>query len=166
MSAPDPRQCWRTPPELWAKMSRRWDFYIDVAADSKSALCPEWFGPDHPAVYHRDGLTARWPYRAYCNPGFSGIAPWLEKAHGEVTYGYCDMAVVMTHVQTSARWFSDWAMRADEIIFLTPRVQFVPAPGIPSSTNSRDNMLVIYRRRPRNPPHPNFSVWNWRGGEK
>lgn len=162
MEGLDPRQCWRTPPELWGRMNRIWQFYMDAAASTQSALCGLWCGPDHPHTNRRDGLSADWASRTYCNPGFSNITPWLEKAHNEVRRRGIDLAVVMTHVQTSSRWFCDWAMRSDEIIFLTPRVQFVPVPGIPASTNSRDNMLVVYRRSVCEPPRPQFRVWNWR----
>lgn len=159
MSTPDPRQCWRTPPELWAKMNRIWQFDMDAAADAQSALCGLWCGPDHLPDY-RDGLSADWASRTYCNPGYANVGPWLAKAWREVRQGKCELAVVLTHVSTSTEWFLE-AMKADEIIFLWPRVNFVPAPGVKSSSNNKDNMLSVFRRGIPSGA-PKFSVWNWR----
>lgn len=162
----DPRQCWRTPDLLWKTMNDIWRFNVDAASDSESYLCTNWFGPDHECEPNRDGLSARWDIcgfqtRAYCNPGFSSIAVWLEKAYREVSENI-ELAVVMSHVQTSAAWWREWAMKANEIYLLSPRVQFVPREGVEGNGNNRDNCLIVYRRSPAVYCSPRIVTWRWK----
>lgn len=163
MSALEPRQCWRTPPDLWGQLNCIWPFTVDAAADKESALLPCYYGHDNSYDPYKDGLLASWREEyVYCNPGFGDMAPWLAKAITE-TRGECYLAVVMALVDPSTVWWSDLAMQADEIVFLTPRVKFIPHQGVKMSSNSKPNCLLVYRRRP---PYehamPAFRVWKWK----
>lgn len=144
------RQCWRTPPELWA-------------------------GPDHEKDFLRDGLTVEWRdwayaltpeqtacHSLYCNPGFSNLGPWCRHVRQETNAGF-PCGVVMAMVAPSTEWWRDWAMVADEIVLLTPRVNFLPPPGVKPSTNNHDNALLIYRHGPPRLGHasPRVTTWQW-----
>ena len=59
-----------------------------------------------------------------------------------------NLAVMMVLVAPSTDWWNTWALKADEIIYLTPRVNFVAPPGIKQTSNNRDNALLVYRRVP------------------
>lgn len=161
------RQCWRTPPELWERICQAWHPCLDLAANEENHLCSAWFGPDHPDPERRDGLTG---YVSpcygtmYCNPGFSFMGAWCKRVR-ELTRGGVPCGVVMAPVSTSTKWWREWAMTADEIVLLTPRVQFLPPDGVKKGSNSGDNCLLIYRSGPpTDATAPRFSVWAWKEG--
>jgi len=67
-----------TPPVMIAALHKRWGFTIDVAATpatpSARLIGRHWAKAD-------DGLSRPWSgERVWCNPPFSSLAPWIEKA--------------------------------------------------------------------------------------
>jgi phage N-6-adenine-methyltransferase len=67
-----------TPPELFDPLNERFAFSIDVAALAHNAKCERYYTPE------QDGLTRSWAgERVWCNPPYSSIEPWLEKAWQE-----------------------------------------------------------------------------------
>ena len=161
------RQCWRTPLDLWGLLQDIYRFDIDAAADSKSALLPIWFGPNHPTPEMRDGLAVRWAdhgSRVYCNPGFGNPGPWAIKGINAVRqdHGRIDLYVQMSLIAAQAKWWGNYTMAADEIIMLSPRPQFVAPPGIKQSGNARENCLLVYRQGPTIPNStPRVRLWRW-----
>lgn len=166
------RQCWRTPQDLWGKICSIWHPGVDMAASSSNHLCPVWFGPDHHRPDLRDGLSVPMAALfksinlmsgvAYCNPGFSGLGSWCEFARQQTNAGY-PMIIVMAMVAPSTEWWTQYALTADEIIYLTPRVNFVPPEGIEPSRNNHDNCLLIYRHGPvLQHAAPRCATWNWK----
>jgi hypothetical protein len=102
-----------TAPEVFGPLHERFGFTVDVAALPHNAKLPRYFGPpgitsaawrcmwDHPdecgaggcsGCEHRrpaplglDGLAQSWAgERVWCNPPYSSIEPWVEKAREEV----------------------------------------------------------------------------------
>ena len=86
-----------TPPELFAQLEARWHFDLDAAACHENAQCRVYYtqdgcwgkqtsdGIDYPCRPHKlsdlDGLTGSWKdRRVWCNPPFSDLRPWVEKA--------------------------------------------------------------------------------------
>lgn len=64
-----------TTPEVFEPLDRRFRFTIDVAASVENAKCPHYFD------LSIDGLTQSWAgERVWCNPPYSNIRPWVEKA--------------------------------------------------------------------------------------
>ena len=62
----------------FAKMDEEFRFTIDVAAGVHNAKCARFFSVED------DGLTQSWVgERVYCNPPYSNIRPWVEKAWRE-----------------------------------------------------------------------------------
>lgn len=182
----EPRQCWRTPKSLYTHIRRIYDVSIDACATSASALHLAWFGPDHHDPARRDALAPgvdwgahitfksdgscpgwEWPGRsmltAYCNPGFSFFPAWLPMMHQQVAAGNVGCVIGMALVAPSTDWWREWvALKASEIVYLSPRVQFVAPEGVEQSSNNRDNCLVIYRNEPRfESTAPRQSVWRW-----
>lgn len=49
-----------------------WD--LDVAADDESHWAPRWFDAQ------QNGLDQHWSGRVWCNPPYSDIEPWVQKA--------------------------------------------------------------------------------------
>jgi phage N-6-adenine-methyltransferase len=64
-----------TTPEMFAGLHERFRFTIDVAALPHNAKLPRFYTPDE------DGLSQSWAgERVWCNPPYSNIEPWCEKA--------------------------------------------------------------------------------------
>lgn len=67
-----------TDPELFAELDRRFHFTLDVAASHANAKCERYLTKDDAPL---DGLGQTWAgERVWCNPPYSNIRPWLEKA--------------------------------------------------------------------------------------
>ena len=166
----DPRQEWETPPDLWAAINDEFHPTIDVCATAANAKCFWYIGPQgeeegRAELWGIDGLQTEWlqgdNQAAWCNPGFSNIRPWLQRAY-EQTQAYKGVAVVAGLVSPSTFWWRDWGCKANEIRLLSPRVQWIPAPGIEAEGgNSRENCLFVFRPGPR-PPMPMIWTWEWR----
>lgn len=63
------------PPDDFAHLQARFRFTVDAAASSENAKLPRYWTPAE------DGLEQSWAdERIYCNPPYSAIEPWLEKA--------------------------------------------------------------------------------------
>lgn len=66
------------PPEAFAKLNERFDFTVDAAASAHNAKLPRYY------TIENSGLLASWAgERVYCNPPYSDLRPWVEKAWSE-----------------------------------------------------------------------------------
>jgi len=64
-----------TPPELFDPLEGRFGFTLDVAASATNAKCSRYFTAED------DGLLQTWAgERVWCNPPYSSISAWVEKA--------------------------------------------------------------------------------------
>ncbi len=78
-----------------------WD--LDVAADEESHWAKRWFGIE------QDGLRQVWGGRTWCNPPYSDIGPWLEKAWGSWVNGRCEViAMLLPANRTEQPWWQKW----------------------------------------------------------
>lgn len=107
-----------TPPELYAVLHAEFAFTLDPCPfdDSPIAGAPLW---------GRDGLRGDWRgERVFCNPPYSAIRPWLEKARE------AELAVFLLPVRSDLGWWHDLAMRcATEIRMIRGRLRFSGASG-------------------------------------
>lgn len=64
-----------TDPQLFAQFHDRFDFTVDAAAAEHNARLPRYW------TRANDGLVQSWAgERVWCNPPYSDIRPWVEKA--------------------------------------------------------------------------------------
>ncbi len=64
-----------TSPEVFGPLHERFRFTIDVAASAENAKLPRYYDLE------ANGLAQSWAgERVWCNPPYSSIEPWLEKA--------------------------------------------------------------------------------------
>lgn len=76
--------------EFFDPLHAEHQFTVDVAASDANALLPRYLTRD------RDGLTALWrDERVWCNPPYSNIPAWVEKAWIEMVDGGCDRVVML-----------------------------------------------------------------------
>lgn len=51
---------WTTPKNFFSKLAEEFNFTLDAAALQSSALCREWYGPDHKDPKRRDAFDCDW----------------------------------------------------------------------------------------------------------
>lgn len=144
----DPRNSWETPQDLFDDINERFGpFTVDVAASHSNHRCQNYF-TDQASV---NGLTSNWNTSvrglepcAWCNPPFGDIEPWARKAWEQCGLGV-NTVMLLPANRTGSPWFHRWVVdKAREVVFLRGRVQYVPPPGVESSSCAFDSMLVVY----------------------
>lgn len=91
-----------TPLNLWIPWNDRWQFTIDAAASHENHLCDRYF------TLEDDGLSQSWACeRVWCNPPYSDMRSWVEKARAEMSSG-CELVVMLTPAnRTEQRWWQE-----------------------------------------------------------
>jgi phage N-6-adenine-methyltransferase len=93
----------RTPADLLAEcmeLARVAGFDLDVAANNDNAVAPTWY------TLNDDGLEGVWSGRVWCNPPYSDIRPWVEKACRSARR--CDViAMLLPANRTEQAWWQD-----------------------------------------------------------
>ncbi len=129
---------WRTPDNLYDRLTSEFHFDLDVAASRENSKCYLY--------YHKgnSGLTNEWSGNIWCNPPYGrSIGLWVKKASEEIAAGRSPVIVMLLPARTDTRWFHDY-------IYNSPRVEIRFLKGRLKFSNSKDNapfpsMLVIFR---------------------
>ncbi len=158
---------WATPQNFAVVVKQRYDLNFDAAADRGNALTHAYISETQDAlsisVWARSNKAGS---RVWLNPPHRKFLPWFEKAYEQVIAEHrrVDIIVVMALPSFSSKWWRRYAEKADEIIDLSPRVQFVPPEGLDTnnSGNSRERCLIVFRREPRHPVAPARYTWHWK----
>ena len=140
-----------TDPEVFDKLNERFNFTLDVAASPHNAKCDRFFTEED------DGLAQSWAgERVWCNPPYSDIRPWVEKAWGEV--GRADLVVMLLPAnRTEQAWWQDLVEGERDRVgvlsveFLRGRMRFIAAGDTEIKPNARPPFgvcLLIWRNRP------------------
>lgn len=89
-----------TDPTVFAELHERFAFTIDAAASPHNAKLPKFWTVDD------DGLAQNWTgERVWCNPPYSNIRPWVEKASAEVD---AELIVMLLPAnRTEQGWWQD-----------------------------------------------------------
>ena len=122
----------RTPRDLFDRLHARYGFTLDAAASEGNALLPNFFDIE------RDGLRQSWTSETvWCNPPFSNIPAWVEKAFAEVAAGCLGAVLLLPADRTEQAWWQDNVEpRRDRgqgvaTEFIRRRVKFGLPPGHP-----------------------------------
>jgi len=124
---------WETPENLFDELDQEFGFSLDVAATSENSKCNRYYDAE------LDGLSQSWQSEVcWCNPPYSQIALWMQKAYEESLGGAVVVCLIPARTDTS--YWHDYATRG-EIRFFRGRLKFSnsknPAP-FPSA-------LVVFR---------------------
>ena len=71
----------RTPQYLWDELDAEFGFTLDVAASFENYKTSNYYDLE------RNGLRQTWSGVVWCNPPYSDIRPWVEKARYEMDRG-------------------------------------------------------------------------------
>lgn len=161
------RDVWRTPPAVVEWLRARYGFRIDLAADADNAVCEHFFAQDgmRGRVGNRiclgDGLSNAWlgawstTSVGFCNPPYSSIAPWVEKARIEALRGF--VCVMLIPTINGEEWGASVFAAAREIIFIAGRLSFLSAStGKPAAGQMRGSMVCVFG--PHSNPTPAVSM--------
>src|SRR5688572_26829821 len=90
----------RTPDGLFREQHHVHRFTIDVAASDLNKQLPRYF------TRADDGLAQSWKgERVWCNPPFSDVGPWVEKAW-DAMRGGCELVVMLMPAnRTEQAWW-------------------------------------------------------------
>lgn len=122
---------------------------LDVAASHTNSVVDRYYTEEE------DGLSRPWDGDLnWCNPPYSKIGPWVEKALTEREFGHASLLLLPAGV--GSNWFRDFVHEKADVYFLNGRLTFVghdtPYP--------KDLILLHYQ--PAILFSPQYAVWNWR----
>lgn len=121
-----------TPDSLWRPLHDRHAFTVDVAANTANAKLPRFYDRES------DGLEQSWAdERVWCNPPYSNIRPWIEKAWREVAA--LRIVMLLPANRTEQKWWQELVepfRDADDhfrVKFLPGRLNF----GVPGNETGK-----------------------------
>lgn len=150
---------WRTPPELFDRLSTIFSFTLDPAADHKNHLTKYYYCD--PVSFDdlvqvgaegwesagnclgADGLAGSWVgHRVFLNPPYSRgqLAKWLAKASTANAFVCC-----LIPVDPSTKWWQTYVTKAKCIEYLPQRVKYIdPDSNKPIGTPTFASALVYF----------------------
>lgn len=105
-----------TPQKLFDVYNEEFDFQLDVCASNKNHKCDEFY------TAKEDGLRSPWVKRNWCNPPYSKILPWVNRAY-EYTHSGMTTVCLVKH-DPSTRHGKLISQYADELRIVENRIQF------------------------------------------
>lgn len=92
----------RTPSAIFDPLHAEHGFTIDVAASAANAKLPRFFDR------FEDGLSRSWAGEVvWCNPPYSALFAWVEKALAEVRCGCLKVVMLLPSNRTEQRWWQE-----------------------------------------------------------
>lgn len=136
------KDLYQTPLSLFQSLDKEFNFNVDVAASSENSLVYSYFDEE------TNGLIYDWSrLTCWCNPPYSNIMPWVEKAAKESKKGAT--VVMLVPADPSVKWFKRAWETANEVRFINGRISFIGArTGLPVKGNNKGSVLIIWRPEP------------------
>lgn len=142
-----------TDPLVFAELHERFTFTIDVAASTRNARLPRFWTRDD------DALVQSWAGESvWCNPPYSAIAPWVEKAWRESSQA-ARIVMILPANRTEQDWWQTlvepYRDRPGSVLtveFLRGRIRFIRADKDRIGPNERPPFgccLLIWTAPPR-----------------
>ena len=121
---------WYTPEYVFKALGCTFD--MDVAG-SYLATCPAR------RILTSGGLETRWEGFVWMNPPFggrNGIEPWLAKFRSHKN------GIALAPDRTSAPWFQRHVRHMERVLFVSPKIRFIPGPGVKESSPGQGTCLM------------------------
>lgn len=132
------KDLYQTPLELYSTVDKEFKFDTDVASSDKNHLSNKWL------TEHDNALECDWGDVNWCNPPYSNIMPWVNKAKEESFKG--NTVVMLVPSDTSVKWFKVAYESCNEVRFISGRISFINADTqIKASGNNKGSVLFIWR---------------------
>lgn len=91
---------WCTPTDLFNAYNDLYNFNLDAASTHENALCDDHF------TIEENGLERSWQgKRVWCNPPYSNVKEWVDKAIKETTLSKDTIVVMLLPSRTDTAWF-------------------------------------------------------------
>jgi hypothetical protein len=130
------RDAWCTPPWLTALLP---EVDLDPCSNERSTVRAR---KTYQLDRGEDGLALPWSGSIWCNPPYSDVLPWAEKAAATVGYPPAPACGFLVNVDSSTTWWRTLTSFLPYIFLFDRRIQFVPPPGITPSTNRKPQALI------------------------
>lgn len=140
---------WETPHDLFDKLDKELHFDIDVCATPENAKCKRFFTKE------QDGLKMPWVGVCWCNPPYSNIAAWVQKARNEAKNGA--YVVMLIPARTDTKWFHEhiYENGCCQYVFLKGRLMFLDSAQ--KEKMKRGETIDKTKRA----PFPSMLVYMW-----
>ena len=126
---------WATPQEFFNSINREFEFDLDPCATLENHKCDKYY------TIEEDGLSKKWGgHRVFCNPPYSQINKWVEKAFRESKEDNT-LVVMLIPSRTDTRYFHNFIYKRAEVRFVKGRLKF----GSSNNSAPFPSMLVIFR---------------------
>ena len=126
---------WYTPEWIFTKLNVKFD--VDVCT-KKGGI--NYIPANKYFCKEDDGLLQEWVGSVWCNPPYGKeTSIWLEK--------FCQHknGIALVFARTDTKWFHNTVEKADAVLFLKGRVQFVDGDNKTNKTGStRGSMLIAF----------------------
>jgi len=134
------KDSFRTPQYIFDWLNSKYNFDINLASDQNNKLCAESYDKKY------DALSAIWfdpefdILVGFCNPPYSKINPWIEKAIDEAKFGFTTVFLIPDF--NGEEMFDLISRHATTIIHLIGRVSFLsPCDHIVKVKNKPDKLI-------------------------
>lgn len=137
---PEPiRDLWRTPTAVFEYYNKRFDFTTDVAASFENKLCQKCYTAEFSAL----DCDRAWGYSNWCNPPYSDVTPWIQKALEQKERGR--LTVMLLPADTSVKWFKLAFENCSECHFISGRLAFInEETGKPVSGSNKGSVIFVF----------------------
>lgn len=125
-----------TPNYVYDAVNKTFNFVCDIAASAANTKCARYIDAERNALDPDTRWSRGWKW---CNPPYSDIGPWVERAAVEGRTVFLIPAYV-----TTPSWGHVLADKADEIVFLKERINFLRDDGVKMRSNPKGSMLVVF----------------------
>jgi site-specific DNA-methyltransferase (adenine-specific) len=126
---------WATPHDIFQRLNEEFNFNLDPCASRENHKCDTYYTVDD------DGLSQPWGgCRVFCNPPYSEIDKWVEKAYRESQHDNT-LVVLLIPSRTDTRYFHNFIYQRAEIRFVKGRLKF----GQSKNSAPFPSMVVVFR---------------------